>query len=38
VEAIAPGFKSRIIDSYQWTPVDIWRVNPAAVYNQGARG
>jgi phytoene dehydrogenase-like protein len=34
VEAIAPGFKSRVIDSFQWTPVDIWRVNPAAVYGQ----
>lgn len=34
MESIAPGFKDRVIDSYQWTPVDIWRVNPAAVYGQ----
>jgi phytoene dehydrogenase-like protein len=34
MESIAPGFKDRIIDAYQWTPVDIWRVNPAAVYGQ----
>jgi phytoene dehydrogenase-like protein len=34
MEGIAPGFKSRVIDSFQWTPVDIWRVNPAAVYGQ----
>src|SRR5262245_52263623 len=34
MESIAPGFKDRILESYQWTPVDIWRVNPAAVYGQ----
>ena len=34
MESIAPGFKERILDAYQWTPVDIWRVNPAAVYGQ----
>jgi phytoene dehydrogenase-like protein len=34
MESIAPGFKARILDAYQWTPVDIWRVNPAAVYGQ----
>lgn len=34
MESIAPGFKDRIVDCYQWTPVDIWRVNPAAVFGQ----
>jgi phytoene dehydrogenase-like protein len=34
MESIAPGFKERILDAYQWTPVDIWRVNPTAVYGQ----
>jgi phytoene dehydrogenase-like protein len=34
VEGIAPGFKDRIIDCFQWTPIDIWRVNQAAVYGQ----
>jgi phytoene dehydrogenase-like protein len=34
MEGIAPGFKARTIDCYQWTPIDIWRVNPAAVYGQ----
>jgi phytoene dehydrogenase-like protein len=34
MESIAPGFKDRILDAYQWTPIDIWRVNPAAVYGQ----
>ena len=34
MESIAPGFKDRIIDAYQWTPIDIWRLNPAAVYGQ----
>jgi phytoene dehydrogenase-like protein len=34
MDSIAPGFKDKIIDCYQWTPVDIWRLNPAAVYGQ----
>lgn len=34
MESIAPGFKDRVLDAYQWTPIDIWRVNPAAVYGQ----
>jgi phytoene dehydrogenase-like protein len=34
MESIAPGFKDRIIEAFQWTPIDIWRVNPAAVYGQ----
>jgi phytoene dehydrogenase-like protein len=34
MEGIAPGFNARVIDCFQWTPVDIWRVNPAAVYGQ----
>ncbi len=34
MESIAPGFKDRVIDAYQWTPIDIWRLNQAAVYGQ----
>jgi phytoene dehydrogenase-like protein len=34
MEGIAPGFKGKIIDCFQWTPIDIWRVNQAAVYGQ----
>lgn len=34
MESIAPGFKSRILDAYQWTPVDIWRGNQTAVAGQ----
>jgi len=34
MEGIAPGFKDRLVDSFQWSPLDIWRVNPAAVYGQ----
>lgn len=34
MESIAPGFTERILDSYQWTPVDIWRTNAAAVFGQ----
>ena len=34
MDSIAPGFKDRILDAYQWTPVDIWRLNPTAVYGQ----
>ena len=34
MESIAPGFKERVIEAFQWTPIDIWRLNPAAVYGQ----
>lgn len=34
MESIAPGFKERVLDSYQWTPVDIWRGNQTAVAGQ----
>jgi phytoene dehydrogenase-like protein len=34
MESIAPGFKEKILDAYQWTPLDIWRVNQAAVCGQ----
>ena len=34
MESLAPGFKERILDAYQWTPIDIWRMNPTAVYGQ----
>ena len=34
MDSIAPGFKERIVDSYQWTPIDIWRSNQAAVFGQ----
>lgn len=34
MNGIAAGFKDKIIDCFQWTPIDIWRVNPAAVYGQ----
>ena len=34
MDAIAPGFKDRIVDFYQWTPIDIWRLNQAAVFGQ----
>ena len=34
MESIAPGFKDRILEAYQWTPIDIWRVNQAAVCGQ----
>jgi beta-carotene ketolase (CrtO type) len=34
MDSIAPGFKERILDSYQWTPVDIWRQNQTAVAGQ----
>jgi phytoene dehydrogenase-like protein len=34
MESIAPGFKDRMLDAYQWTPVDIWRTNPTAVFGQ----
>jgi phytoene dehydrogenase-like protein len=34
MDSIAPGFKQKIIECFQWTPVDIWRVNPAATYGQ----
>lgn len=34
MDKIAPGFKEKTLECFQWTPVDIWRVNPAAVYGQ----
>lgn len=34
MNSIAPGFSERVIDAYQWTPVDIWRTNQAAVFGQ----
>lgn len=34
IESIAPGFKERVLDSYQWTPVDIARGNQTAVGGQ----
>lgn len=34
MDAIAPGFKDRVIEAYTWTPIDIWRVNQAAVMGQ----
>jgi phytoene dehydrogenase-like protein len=34
MEGIAPGFKEKIIDCFTWTPIDIWRVNQAAVFGQ----
>jgi phytoene dehydrogenase-like protein len=34
MDSIAPGFTERVIDAYQWTPVDIWRTNQAAVFGQ----
>jgi phytoene dehydrogenase-like protein len=34
MDSIAPGFSERVIDAYQWTPVDIWRTNQAAVFGQ----
>lgn len=34
VESIAPGFKDRLLEAYQWTPIDIWRGNQAAVFGQ----
>ncbi|MDQ3947050.1 MAG: FAD-binding protein [Actinomycetota bacterium] len=34
MDSIAPGFKERVLEAYTWTPIDIWRVNPAAVYGQ----
>jgi phytoene dehydrogenase-like protein len=34
MDSIAPGFKDRILEAYQWTPIDIWRVNPTAVFGQ----
>ncbi|GAB2762304.1 NAD(P)/FAD-dependent oxidoreductase [Salinifilum aidingensis] len=34
MDSIAPGFKDRLVDAYQWTPIDIWRGNQAAVFGQ----
>lgn len=34
MESIAPGFKDRLVEAYQWTPIDIWRVNQAAIFGQ----
>ncbi|HEY8492072.1 MAG TPA: NAD(P)/FAD-dependent oxidoreductase [Dehalococcoidia bacterium] len=34
MDSIAPGFKARLIEAYQWTPIDIWRVNQAAIFGQ----
>jgi phytoene dehydrogenase-like protein len=34
MEAIAPGFKKQTVESYQWTPIDIWRTNRAAIFGQ----
>jgi phytoene dehydrogenase-like protein len=34
MESIAPGFIDRMVDCYQWTPIDIWRINRAAIFGQ----
>jgi phytoene dehydrogenase-like protein len=34
MDSIAPGFKDRVLEAYTWTPIDIWRVNQAAVMGQ----
>lgn len=34
MDSIAPGFIDRIVDAYQWTPIDIWRTNRAAMFGQ----
>jgi phytoene dehydrogenase-like protein len=34
MDSIAPGFKDRLLDCYEWTPIDIWRQNQAAVFGQ----
>ncbi|HEY3524407.1 MAG TPA: hypothetical protein VGK63_11960, partial [Candidatus Limnocylindrales bacterium] len=34
MDSIAPGFIDRMVDSYQWTPIDIWRTNRAAIFGQ----
>jgi phytoene dehydrogenase-like protein len=34
MESIAPGFKERLLEAYQWTPIDIWRTNQAATFGQ----
>lgn len=34
MDSIAPGFKDRVLEVYQWTPLDVWRVNQAATFGQ----
>lgn len=34
MESIAPGFNERLLEAYQWTPIDIWRTNQAATFGQ----
>lgn len=34
MDGIAPGFKDKLLECFQWTPIDIWRGNQAAVYGQ----
>jgi phytoene dehydrogenase-like protein len=34
MDSIAPGFKQRLLEAYQWTPIDIWRTNQAATFGQ----
>lgn len=33
-EELAPGFKEQMLDHAYFTPLDIWRYNPVAVYGQ----
>ena len=34
MNSIAPGFMEQMMDAYQWTPIDIWRLNRAAIFGQ----
>ncbi len=38
MEAVAPGFKERVLEAFQWTPLDVWRVNQAAIFGHCAGG
>ena len=38
METLAPGFRSQIVDSLYFTPLDNWRRNPSAVFGHEIGG
>ncbi|MBW2137920.1 MAG: NAD(P)/FAD-dependent oxidoreductase [Deltaproteobacteria bacterium] len=38
MDRLAPGFESQVLDASWSTPLDVWRLNPAAVYGNSTGG
>jgi phytoene dehydrogenase-like protein len=38
MERIVPGWSELVLDQYQWSPLDCWRLNRSAAYGQAVGG